>query len=114
MLKQPLGRLYAQTANVLGRRAAVVVPEAGRERGAGEAEVLPDARYGKRRIEQGLVDPCRRPPNRVRGLVADREVLSEGRQFVLNKCELIRNVHPDRCVRFSKRMSADERSVHSL
>jgi hypothetical protein len=92
--KERLGRFYPASTNITSGRATVVASEAGRECGTGEAKMLPDGRYGKRRIEQELVDPCRRQPNRVRRLFADREVLSEGRQFVLNKGESLCHIHP--------------------
>jgi len=98
ILKERLSRFHPVLTDIASGRAAVVAPEPGGECGAGEAKVLPDARYGKRRIEQDLVDPGCRPPNRVRRLVADREALSEDCQFVLNTRESFRHVHPDRSV----------------
>lgn len=79
VLKERLGRLHPASADIASGRATVVTSEAGRERGAGEAELLSNDRYGKRRIEQSLVNPCGRQPNRVRSLGVDREVVSERR-----------------------------------
>ena len=77
VLEERLSRFYPASTDITSGRAPVVVPEADGERGTGEAKMLPDVRYGKRRIEQALVDPGCRQPNRVRRLVADREALSE-------------------------------------